>query len=60
MLFETTKLLAKKFLKLFEATIENYPTDESNVFFPQFFGECFHRLSSFSTPSTFGTQDIII
>ena len=32
MLFETTKLLAKKFLKLFEATIENYLTDESNVF----------------------------
>ena len=24
--------LAKKFLKLFEATIENYLTDESNVF----------------------------
>ena len=21
------------------------------------FGECFHRLSSFSTPSTFGTQN---
>ena len=32
MLFETTKLLAKKFLKLIEATIENYLTDESNVF----------------------------
>ena len=32
MLFETTKLLAKKFLKLFEATIENYLTDESIVF----------------------------
>ena len=32
MLFETTKLLSKKFLKLFEATIENYLTDESNVF----------------------------
>ena len=32
MLFETTKLLAKQFLKLFEATIENYLTDESNVF----------------------------
>ena len=32
MLFETTKLLAKKFLKLFEATIENYLTDESSVF----------------------------
>ena len=32
MLFETTKLLAKKFLKLFEATIENYLTDQSNVF----------------------------
>ena len=26
------KILAKKFLKLFEATIENYLTDESNVF----------------------------
>lgn len=38
MLFETTKLLAKKFLKLFEATIENYLTDESNVFIPQFLG----------------------
>ena len=54
MLFETTKLLAKKFLKLFEATIENYLTDESNVFIPQFFGEYFHILSSFSTPSIFG------
>ena len=32
MLFETAKLLAKKFLKLIEATIENYLTDESNVF----------------------------
>ena len=59
MLFETTKLLAKKFLKLFEATIENYLTDESNVFIPQFLGECFHRITSFSTPSTFGTQSII-
>ena len=60
MLFETTKLLAKKFLKLFEATIENYLTDESNVFIPQFFGEYFHILSSFSTPSIFGTQNINI
>ena len=60
MLFETTKLLAKKFLKLFEATIENYLTDESNIFIPQFFGECFHILSSFSTPSTFDAQRIII
>ena len=59
MLFETTKLLAKKFLKLFEATIENYLTEESNVFIPQFLGEYFHILSSFSTPSTFGTQSII-
>ena len=58
MLFETTKLLAKKFLKLFEATIENYLTDESNVFIPQFFVECFHILSSFSTPSTFDAQNI--
>ena len=54
MLFETTKLLAKKFLKLFEATIENYLTDESNVFIPQVFGDCFHILSSFSTPSISG------
>ena len=60
MLFETTKLLAKKFLKLFEATIENYLTDESNVFIPQFLGEYFHILSSFSTPSIFGTQNINI
>ena len=60
MLFETTKLLAKKFLKLFEATIENYLTDVSNVFIPQFFGECFHRLSSFSTPSIPSTNLIII
>ena len=58
MLFETTKLLAKKFLKLFEATIENYLTDESNVFIPQFLGECFHILSSFSTPSAFDAQNI--
>ena len=58
MLFETTKLLAKKFLKLIEATIENYLTDESNVFIPQFFGECFHILFSFSTPSAFDAQNI--
>ena len=59
MLFETTKLLAKKFLKLFEATIENYLTDENSAYIPQLFVECFHILSSFSTPSTFGTQNII-
>jgi hypothetical protein len=54
---ETTKLLAKKFRKkLCEGTqlgrrrslIQQVATA---------FGECFHRLSSFSTPSTFGTQN---
>ena len=50
MLFETTKLLAKKFLKLFEATIENYLTDESNVFIPPVFGGMFpHTFLIFHT-----------
>ena len=38
--------------------VTSYLTDESNVFIPQFFGECFHILSSFSTPSTFDAQNI--
>ena len=29
---KTQKIFSEKFLKLFEATIENYLTDESNVF----------------------------
>ena len=45
---------------MFEATIENYPTDENSGYIPQIFGECFHILSSFSTPSTFGTQNVNI
>lgn len=48
MLFETTKLLAKKFLKLFEATIENYLTDESNVFIV-FWGMFPHSFPIFHT-----------
>ena len=56
-IIESTKFLAKKFRKkLCEGTqlrrrsglIQQVATA---------FGECFHSLSSFSTPSTFGTQN---
>ena len=38
-----------------QPTIENYLTDGNCAYIPQLFGECFHILSSFSTPYSFGT-----